>query len=288
MDEPLEAYCKNLEARGDSIAAGLLAALAPRVEGVECHAGPVQAKSPGQTPGDVPAGGWLVVHQMEAADPASGGGSIAWFLPKSLPATLSEDGFDEERLSSLAESLGALLTAEGRPVRASQAKPSGDLWGDFLAGDLPAALTWQKFSLTAPGGKEAAVYLVWPGAIVERLWGGDASSRDHSSAAPAPAPRRPGARKPVPPGVQRVLRTRVPLIVTLAQKKESAAKVLQFGPGSIIEFDQSCDEPLQISVNNLPIGAGEAVKVGDHFGLRVLSIASVSERAAKLGGKRTG
>jgi flagellar motor switch protein FliN/FliY len=284
MDERLEDLCKTLESRGGEIAAGLVKALGPRGEGVECRAAPAQAKAPGQTPGDVPAGGWLITHHVEATNSASAGGSIGWFLPESLPAALSEAPFDEGWLSALAESLGALLAVDGCPVRGSQAKPSQDLWGDFLAGDLPPALTWQKFTLTAPGGKEAVAYLAWPTASVanNRSGGDSADAAGESSRLPA------GGLKSHAPNVRRVLRTRVPLIVTLAQKKESAAKVLQFGPGSIIEFDQNCEEPLQITVNNLPIGTGKAVRIGDHFGLRVLSISSVSERAASLGGKRTG
>lgn len=83
-------------------------------------------------------------------------------------------------------------------------------------------------------------------------------------------------------GLVRVLRTEVPLIVTLAHKRESAAKVLQFGPGTILEFDQSCEKPLQLSVNNLPIGLGEAVKIGDHFGLRILTIVPADDRLQSL------
>lgn len=96
-------------------------------------------------------------------------------------------------------------------------------------------------------------------------------------------PSAPGNR--LSPGLLRVLRTEVPLIVTLAQKRESAAKILQFGPGTILEFDQSCEKPLQLSVNNLPIGLGEAVKIGEHFGLRILSIVPADDRIESLGEK---
>jgi flagellar motor switch protein FliN/FliY len=74
----------------------------------------------------------------------------------------------------------------------------------------------------------------------------------------------------------------VPIIVTLASKSEKAAKLLQLGPGSIIEFDQNCADPLLLSVNNLPVGTGEAVKVGEHFGLKVLQILPAEDRLDQL------
>lgn len=111
------------------------------------------------------------------------------------------------------------------------------------------------------------------------------SSQSPESDVSSQAPRSNPPNKSISPSIRRVLRTRVPLVVTLAQKNETAAKVLQLGPGSIIEFDQNCEEPLQLSINNLPIGYGEAVKIDDHFGLRILNVLSVKERAERLGGK---
>src|SRR5690606_1231750 len=84
---------------------------------------------------------------------------------------------------------------------------------------------------------------------------------------------------------RRLLRTQVPVIVTLAMKEVPASSLFDIGPGTIIEFERGCDQPLILSVNNLPIGMGEAVKIGDHFGLKVTGILPPEERAARVGGQ---
>jgi flagellar motor switch/type III secretory pathway protein FliN len=44
---------------------------------------------------------------------------------------------------------------------------------------------------------------------------------------------------------------------------------VELGPGSIIKFDKTCDELLELSIGNRTVARGEAVKVGDKFGLRI-------------------
>jgi flagellar motor switch protein FliN/FliY len=71
----------------------------------------------------------------------------------------------------------------------------------------------------------------------------------------------------------------------LAQQQFPTSKLLDMGPGRVIEFDRQYDQPLVVSVNNLPIAVGEAVKIGDHFGLKISRIVSVEQRIEELGGK---
>jgi flagellar motor switch/type III secretory pathway protein FliN len=75
-----------------------------------------------------------------------------------------------------------------------------------------------------------------------------------------------------------LLKIRVPLSVTLAEKKQPLGQILEIGPGSILQFEKSCEEMLDLNVSNLAIARGEAVKVGDKFGLRVTSLILPSER----------
>ena len=53
-----------------------------------------------------------------------------------------------------------------------------------------------------------------------------------------------------------------------AQRK-SIQDIVELGPGSIVKFDKTCDEPLELSVGDRTIALGEVVKVGDKFGLRI-------------------
>jgi flagellar motor switch protein FliN/FliY len=75
-----------------------------------------------------------------------------------------------------------------------------------------------------------------------------------------------------------LLHIEVPVVVTLAAKKQAVGQILELGPGSIIHFDKSCDEMLDLSVGEHRIAQGEAVKVGDKFGLRVTSLILPEER----------
>ncbi len=97
------------------------------------------------------------------------------------------------------------------------------------------------------------------------------------SAGPSPhAGRAPPAD--LPPYTRSLLRIRVPVVVTLARKRQALGKIVELGPGSIIQFDKSCEELLELSVGDHPVASGEAVKVGDKFGLRILSMTLPGER----------
>jgi flagellar motor switch protein FliN/FliY len=84
--------------------------------------------------------------------------------------------------------------------------------------------------------------------------------------------------------LKRIMRLEVPVIVKLAERKLPVAEVLRLGVGSIIEFVKSNDEPLQLMINNQTIGIGEAVKVGENFGLRIKQIGSMKQLVIALGG----
>jgi flagellar motor switch/type III secretory pathway protein FliN len=82
----------------------------------------------------------------------------------------------------------------------------------------------------------------------------------------------------LPPYTRSLLHIRLPVVVTLAEKRQPLGRIVELGPGSIIQFEKSCEEMLQLSVGNHPVARGEAVKVGDKFGLRITSITLPEER----------
>lgn len=83
--------------------------------------------------------------------------------------------------------------------------------------------------------------------------------------------------------LQRLLRLEVPVIVKLAERKLAMSEVLRLGTGSIIEFFKPSDEPLELLINNKPIALGEAVKVGENFGLRITQIGDVKSVIRSMG-----
>ena len=97
-----------------------------------------------------------------------------------------------------------------------------------------------------------------------------------------------GQRKDAPPSpsqgeLQRILRLEVPVIVKLADRKLNMNEVMRLGVGAIIEFFKASDEPLELLINNKVIGAGEAVKVGENFGLRITTIGDVKSVIRSMG-----
>lgn len=97
----------------------------------------------------------------------------------------------------------------------------------------------------------------------------------HSSARPT--------QSPAAPDLGRIMRLQVPVIVKLAERKLAMSEVMRLGTGAIIEFFKSNEDPLELLINNKPIGAGEAVKVGENFGLKITQIGDVRTIIRSLG-----
>ena len=120
--------------------------------------------------------------------------------------------------------------------------------------------------------------------------GGDApASAAPSQATPSPAATNMIALSPsrsVSPTereLDRILKVSVPVIVKLAEQDMPVSRVLGIAVGSIIEFDRAFDAELDLLVGNQPIGIGQAVKVGENFGLRITEMGDIDERIKALG-----
>jgi flagellar motor switch protein FliN/FliY len=84
--------------------------------------------------------------------------------------------------------------------------------------------------------------------------------------------------------LDRIFRLEVPIIVRLAERKLNVNEVMWLGQGSIIEFFKKSDESLELMINNKVIGIGEAVKVGENFGLRITQIGDVKQIIKSMSG----
>jgi flagellar motor switch protein FliN/FliY len=73
------------------------------------------------------------------------------------------------------------------------------------------------------------------------------------------------------------------MIVRLAERRLAMSEVMRLCSGAIIEFSKASDQPLELLVNNKPIALGEAVKVGENFGLRLTYLGDVKQIIAALG-----
>ena len=59
--------------------------------------------------------------------------------------------------------------------------------------------------------------------------------------------------------------------------------LLQMGEGYVVELDKLAGEPLDLYVNARLIARGEAVRVGDKFGIKLTEVVSQSDRIKNLG-----
>lgn len=102
----------------------------------------------------------------------------------------------------------------------------------------------------------------------------------------AARPSKPAKIEDLPNYYRSLLRIKVRVVVTLAEKKQALSQIMELGPGSIIQFEKPCDEMLELGVGGHSVAKGEAVKVGDKFGLRIRSMTLPDERFAPVKPRR--
>ncbi len=94
-----------------------------------------------------------------------------------------------------------------------------------------------------------------------------------AAAAPAPTPASAQAAGQVAQGVlSRVLDVKVEVTVELGRRRMSIADVLHLAPNAVLEFFKKSDDPLDIRVNGRLVARGEAVVMGDRYGIRVSEV----------------
>ena len=73
----------------------------------------------------------------------------------------------------------------------------------------------------------------------------------------------------MPSSAKRLTGLKVQLSVRLAEKRISLQQLVSLSQGALIPFNKSCEELLELYINNCRFGRGEAVKVGENFGLKI-------------------
>lgn len=81
-------------------------------------------------------------------------------------------------------------------------------------------------------------------------------------------------------GALHVLRdVEVELTVEIGRCRRRIADVLKVAPGQTIELSKAAGEPVDIYVNGQLIGRGEAVVLGDRYGVRITELVSATTEA---------
>lgn len=73
------------------------------------------------------------------------------------------------------------------------------------------------------------------------------------------------------PILEFLLDVKVPVIAILAEKSMGLSSILNLSVGSVIVFPKHNADPITLMVNNVAVGSGKTIKVGDHFGLHLRS-----------------
>ncbi len=193
-----------------------------------------------------------------------------------LPDELMPLGAEVADLDTLAEALkrwNVSDEATAVPLELAAEDGSGTLWLCW-----PAAAAQGE---TAPQEK--------PAAAPPQQSKPSAPPQPRSAAAPgagATASRRVRSLEELPPYIRSLLKVQLPVMVTLASKKMKVKDILELVPGAIIQFDKSCEDLLDLEVAGVRVAVGEAVKVGEKFGLRIRRMVPPREHYVPLKPKR--
>lgn len=210
------------------------------------------------------------------------------------------DPTGRSKLTTLAQELGMVLL------------PEAFMPDDFAAGHIEALAQGLDRGQVTPeaavvpleirraDGQGGSAYLIWPLGQPRQVLTPSPASQPKtppSSAPPArpvappalaerPVPSAPATRSlsldDLPIYSRSLLRIPVTVVVTLAEKRQPLGRILELGPGSIIQFEKSCDEALELEAGGRTVALGEAVKVGEKFGLRITSMIMPEERFVEV------
>jgi flagellar motor switch/type III secretory pathway protein FliN len=196
------------------------------------------------------------------------------------------DAAGQAKLQTLAQSLSRLLL----PAEVVCTKSSAGVVADMALALARGRLSdGGRLTLTAKSrDRETPLHLVWPLQQGERLL---EERTDEGAAAATPLPHSPAETATLLeeglsqlPGYSRsLLCINVPVVVTLAQTRRKVSEVIKLGPGAIIQFDKPCEDTLELEAGGQKIAEGEAVKVGEKFGLRITAIRLPEERFTRVG-----
>lgn len=66
----------------------------------------------------------------------------------------------------------------------------------------------------------------------------------------------------------------VELTLEIGRRRMRISEVLRLMPGQTLELAKAAGEPIDLYINGRLLGRGEAIVVGDHYGVRILELAA--------------
>ncbi len=84
------------------------------------------------------------------------------------------------------------------------------------------------------------------------------------------------------PKIDMLLDVDLEVSIELGRSHMSIKRIIELGPGSIIELDRMAGEPVDLLVNGKVVAKGEVVVIDENFGIRIISLVSPEERLKSL------
>ncbi len=107
--------------------------------------------------------------------------------------------------------------------------------------------------------------------------------QDDTNTTVKPADSRPSDAQQQGRGLDFLYDIPLQVSVEIGRSKILLKDLLKMGEGYVIELDKLAGEPLDLYVNSKLIARGEAVMVGDKFGIRLSEVVSTADRLENLG-----
>jgi flagellar motor switch protein FliN/FliY len=77
----------------------------------------------------------------------------------------------------------------------------------------------------------------------------------------------------------------MPITVTLGKARVPLRKLLQLGPGAVLNLDKSVGQPAELYVQDIPFATADVVVVDDMFAVRIRELLGTEEQKTAPAGK---
>ena len=223
----------------------------------------------------------LVIENIKQALIDSEPGENALLIPLTFSGMPYAGEADEGSAEEASENEGE-ESAEAEAEPAAEADESTDSEEETSADEAPAEEPAEE------SAEQSGLNMGWFLLPVNSLPVASVAASDESAeevtATDAPEmPPEPQDHSILLPGPrERVANLTVNVAVHLAEKKIPVAQLLGLSPGALITFNKSCEDLLDLYVNNHCYCRGEAVKIGEKFGLKVNEIGAQRVRESRV------
>lgn len=180
----------------------------------------------------------------------------------------SPNASQDARLQTLGMEWSVVMVPPECEVSGYSTMPVDDLRAQIQIGEPVSEAAVFELLLSSTGGGPDRILVVAPVALAQLTGTRSAESLESRVAEPT-ADSSGGPEFRVSDRRSRLLPIPVPVVVQIASKKIDLAQLRAFSPGMLLTFNKSCESLLDVFVANRLYCRGEAVKVGENFGVKI-------------------